>query len=83
MFLKPAMAGLIKAILHHGEEEHNPLTLSDHQILDQIITTHVHTESKFDVDSLFNLVESILKRSTHIVDNVLQVIITATFHLHT
>ncbi|KAI4317946.1 hypothetical protein L6164_025767 [Bauhinia variegata] len=64
----------IKSLLQTGESEHNPLTLSDEQILDQIYTTHVHdhTDTKFDVDSLFILVENILKRSTHIVDNVVQ-----------
>ncbi|KAI4345743.1 hypothetical protein L6164_012842 [Bauhinia variegata] len=64
----------LKSLLSAGENEHNPLTLSDEQILDQIYTTHVHdhAETKFDVDSLFTLVENILKRSTHIVDNVVQ-----------
>ncbi|XP_028804339.1 protein SIEVE ELEMENT OCCLUSION B [Neltuma alba] len=66
------MAGIIKAILNHGEHEHNPLTLSDEQILDQIYTTHVHSDAKFDVAPLFDLVDNILKRSTHIVDNVVQ-----------
>ncbi|KAI9123089.1 hypothetical protein K1719_005978 [Acacia pycnantha] len=66
------MASLIELILNHGENEHNPLTLSDDQILDQIYTTHVHSDTKFDVAPLFSLVENILKRSTHIVDNVVQ-----------
>ncbi|KAI4317947.1 hypothetical protein L6164_025768 [Bauhinia variegata] len=64
----------LKSLLHFGESEHNPLTLSDEQILDQIYSTHVHdhTDTKLDVNSLFTLVENILKRSTHIVDNVVQ-----------
>ncbi|KAI4345728.1 hypothetical protein L6164_012826 [Bauhinia variegata] len=79
------MEGLIKALSphhrhhrhhHHGDDdddkEHNPLTMSDEQILEQIVSTHVHTDTKLDVESLFILVENILKRSTIIVDNVLQ-----------
>lgn len=45
-------------------------TLSDHEILDQIYSTHVHDDEKFDVESLFIVVENILKRSTGIVDSV-------------
>ncbi|KAK7344016.1 hypothetical protein VNO77_13214 [Canavalia gladiata] len=55
-----------------SESEQNPLTMSDEQILDQIYSTHIHTDTKFDVDSLFTLVENTLRRSTHIVDNVVQ-----------
>lgn len=56
-----------------SEGEHNPLNMSDEQILDQIYSTHVHSHTKFDVDSLFILVENTLRRSTLIVDNVVQV----------
>lgn len=48
-------------------------TLSDHDILNQIYATHVHDDEKFDVESLFVIVENILKRSTQIVDNVVLV----------
>ncbi|GMY27253.1 protein SIEVE ELEMENT OCCLUSION B-like [Fagus crenata] len=45
-------------------------TLSDQDILNQIYSTHVHDDAKFDVESLFIVVENILKRATGIVDNV-------------
>ncbi|KAJ1409429.1 Sieve element occlusion, N-terminal [Sesbania bispinosa] len=63
-----------KSLIHQTAEssEHNPLTMSDEQILDQIYSTHVHSDTKFDVDSLFTLVDNTLRRSTHIVDNVVQ-----------
>ncbi|XP_061371224.1 protein SIEVE ELEMENT OCCLUSION B-like [Gastrolobium bilobum] len=66
------MARLVKSILHLGGNGHNPLNMSDEHILEEIYSTHVHSDTKFDVDSLFKLVENILKRSTHIVDNVVQ-----------
>lgn len=65
----------LKSLLQKGENEHNPLTMSDEQILEQIYSTHVHSDTKFDVDSLFTLVENTLRRSTHIVDNFVQVYI--------
>ncbi|XP_028782760.1 protein SIEVE ELEMENT OCCLUSION B [Neltuma alba] len=55
-----------------GEGEHNPLTMSDDQILEQIISTHVHSDTRFDVGPLFSLVDNTLTRSTHIVDTVVQ-----------
>ncbi|TKY63469.1 sieve element occlusion s [Spatholobus suberectus] len=58
--------------LQTTESEHDPLTTSDEQILEQIYSTHVHRDTKFDVDSLFTLVENTIRRSTHIVDNVAQ-----------
>ena len=61
------------SLLRREESTDNPLTMSDHQILEQIYETHVHSDIKFDVNSLFNLVENILKRSTHIVDGAVQV----------
>ena len=48
-------------------------TLSDHEILNQIYTTHVHDDEKFDVESLFIIVENILKRATVVVDNIVLV----------
>ncbi|KAI4345729.1 hypothetical protein L6164_012827 [Bauhinia variegata] len=63
----------------HGDDDHpkdhNPLTMSDEQILEQIIPTHhAHNlgDTKLDVDSLFILVENILKQSTHVSDDVVQ-----------
>ncbi|XP_054794691.1 protein SIEVE ELEMENT OCCLUSION B-like [Prosopis cineraria] len=55
-----------------GEGEHNPLTMSDDQILEEIISTHVHSDTKLDVGPLFSLVDNTLTRSTHIVDSVVQ-----------
>ncbi|XP_057425082.1 protein SIEVE ELEMENT OCCLUSION B-like [Lotus japonicus] len=51
---------------------HNPLTLSDDQILEEIYSTHVHSDAKFDVNSLFSVVDNIVERSTRIADNVVQ-----------
>ncbi len=48
-------------------------TLSDLEIMNQIYATHVHNDEKFDVESLFIVVENILKRATQIVDNVVLV----------
>lgn len=53
--------------------DHNPLTMSDEHILEQIYSTHVHSDTKFDSGSLFAITENILIRSTHLVDNVVQV----------
>ncbi|OIV90685.1 hypothetical protein TanjilG_23798 [Lupinus angustifolius] len=55
-----------------AENENNPLTLSDEQILGQIYSTHVHSDSKFDAGTLFTLVENVITCSTYIVDNVVQ-----------
>ncbi|KAI4345937.1 hypothetical protein L6164_013022 [Bauhinia variegata] len=73
------MATIRNALLHNGDDDkdHNPLTLSDEQILEEIYETHVHSDVKFDVESLFILVDNIHKRSTQIVDGVVQV-----EHLH-
>ncbi|XP_020222813.1 protein SIEVE ELEMENT OCCLUSION B isoform X2 [Cajanus cajan] len=65
----------LKSLFHRTSEtssEHNPLSMSDEQILEQIYSTHVHSHTKFDVDSLFILVENTLRRSTLIVDTVVQ-----------
>jgi len=73
---KPLRTDIImsaKSLLPNAENERNPLTMSDEQILEQIYSTHVHGDTKFDVDSLFTLVENTLRRSTRIVDNVVQV----------
>jgi hypothetical protein len=46
---------------------------SDHEIMNQIYATHVHDDEKFDVESLFIVVENILKRATQVADNVVLV----------
>jgi len=73
-----------KSLPQNAENELNPLTMSDEQILEQIYSTHVHSDTKFDVDSLLTLVENILRRSTNIVDNVVQVtfLLSSMFFLH-
>uniref|UniRef100_A0A2N9EJ56 Sieve element occlusion N-terminal domain-containing protein n=1 Tax=Fagus sylvatica TaxID=28930 RepID=A0A2N9EJ56_FAGSY len=52
------------------KSELSVLTMSDHDIMNYIYATHVHGDEKFDVDSLFALVENTLKRATLIVDNI-------------
>ncbi|KAL4338911.1 hypothetical protein AHAS_Ahas12G0257500 [Arachis hypogaea] len=42
----------------------NPLALTDDQILERVYITHVHTAQRYDVDSIFNVTSSIIKRST-------------------
>lgn len=64
-----------KSLLQDAENEQNPLTMTDDQILEEIYSNHVGSDTKFDVDSLFTLVENTLRRSTHIVDNFVQVYI--------
>ena len=48
-------------------------TMSDEKILDTIRETHVHADDSFDLESLFLVVQNIVKRSTQIVDNIVQV----------
>ena len=52
---------------------HNPLLMSDIQIMGEIYSTHVHSDTKFDAESLFNIAANILRRSTYVVENVVQV----------
>ena len=59
----------------HIEGELNLFTLSDQKILELIYTTHVHADDSFDEDSLFVIVENILKYATQIVDKIIQVYI--------
>ena len=57
-------------------------TLSDGEILAQIITTHGHAPSeKLDVESLFSIVNNVLNRATMTVDTVLQLQVYSTFIL--
>lgn len=66
----------MRSLLHIGSgNDHNPLTMSDEHILEEIYSTHVHSDTKFDAQSLFNVAGNILTRSTHVVDNVMQVCI--------
>ena len=52
------------------------LTMSDKEITDHIYATHVHADDdNFDEDSLFAIVENILKRATVVADNVMLVYI--------
>ncbi|MCH99308.1 sieve element occlusion protein [Trifolium medium] len=73
------MACLVRSLIQIGScngnvIDHNPLTMSDELILEEIYSTHVHsdTATKFDVESLFNIAGNILVRSTHVVDNIVQ-----------
>ena len=52
------------------QSELSVLTMSDLDIMNHIYATHVHGDEKFEVESLFVLVENILKRATLIVDHV-------------
>ncbi|XP_004288434.1 PREDICTED: uncharacterized protein LOC101297774 [Fragaria vesca subsp. vesca] len=66
------MLGLVNkvaSVIHHP---HSPFAKSDKKILDDIYTTHVHADDSFDDDSLFIIVESILKRATQTVDKIVQ-----------
>ncbi|PON53335.1 Sieve element occlusion [Trema orientale] len=47
-------------------------TMSDDKILDVVYATHVHDDDSFDVDSMLLVVENIIKRSSLIVDNIVQ-----------
>ncbi|XP_050239507.1 protein SIEVE ELEMENT OCCLUSION B-like isoform X1 [Quercus robur] len=48
------------------------LTMSDEQIMNHIYATHVHADDdNFDEDSLFAIVENILKHATVVADNVM------------
>ncbi|XP_057948274.1 protein SIEVE ELEMENT OCCLUSION B-like [Malania oleifera] len=59
------------AAKHAAGERVSVLTLSDEKI-QKFYATHVHGDDKFDVDSLFVVVENTLKHATHIVDNYVQ-----------
>ncbi|PON78094.1 Sieve element occlusion [Trema orientale] len=54
------------------EEQLSLFTTSDDKILDVIYTTHVPDDDSFDVDSMFVVVENIIKHSSQIVDNILE-----------
>ena len=56
-------------------------TFSDKKITDLIYATHVHADETFDEDSLFVIVENILKHSTQIIDKVVQVIMLQNLYM--
>lgn len=50
-------------------------SMSDKKILDQIYATHyVNVDTSFDEDSLFEIVENILKHAIQTVDKIVQVL---------
>ncbi|CAL8073407.1 unnamed protein product [Prunus armeniaca] len=57
---------------HIAGHELSLFAMSDQKILEQIYGTHVHADESFDDDSLFVIVENILKRATQIVDKIVQ-----------
>lgn len=63
----------VTSTVNHIEGELSLFTMSDNKILELIYTSHVHEDDSFDVDSLFLVTENIIKRSTQIVDNIVQV----------
>ncbi|KAI9123060.1 hypothetical protein K1719_005949 [Acacia pycnantha] len=69
--MAPSRHSLMYLLRHEDEEVQNPLTLSDQEILEKVYATHLPSDTKFDADSLFSIVDIILRGSTHIVDNVL------------
>ena len=66
VFLKP----------HYVTREGHELSIfnrSDKNITDLIYDTHVHDDESFDEDSLFIIVEDVLKRAIQTSDKVVQV----------
>ncbi|KAF3456891.1 hypothetical protein FNV43_RR01545 [Rhamnella rubrinervis] len=63
---------VISSMLNVGEEVSGLFTFSDKKIMDLIYATHAHSDDKFDEDSLFAIVQSILKRATQTADKVVQ-----------
>ncbi|CAL8989832.1 unnamed protein product [Prunus brigantina] len=54
-----------------GHHEFSLFSMSDKKILDEIYTTHhVNVDTSFDDDSLFGIVENILKHATQTVDKI-------------
>lgn len=63
---------VVTNVKEHIGGELSLFTLSDKKITELIYETHVHTDESFDEDSLFVIVENILKRATQIIDKVVQ-----------
>ncbi|XP_004288435.1 PREDICTED: uncharacterized protein LOC101298064 [Fragaria vesca subsp. vesca] len=66
----------VASVVHSTQQtiagELSLFAMSDKKILDEIYTTHVHADESFDDDSLFVIVENILKRATQTVDKIVQ-----------
>ncbi|KAK4255184.1 hypothetical protein QN277_008212 [Acacia crassicarpa] len=69
--MAPSRHSLNYLLRRDDEEVQNPLTMSDEEILEKIYATHLPSDTKFDADSLFTIVDIILRGSTHLVDDVL------------
>ncbi|KAI9124784.1 hypothetical protein K1719_004111 [Acacia pycnantha] len=69
--MAPSRHSLNYLLRHDDKEVQNPLNMSDQEILEKVDATHLPNDAKFDADSLFTIVDIILRGSTHIVDNVL------------
>ncbi|XP_048334288.2 protein SIEVE ELEMENT OCCLUSION B-like [Ziziphus jujuba] len=73
MHITSNAATKVASVVHHIEEEIIGLfTMTDEKIMDHIYDTHAHGEETFDDDSLFIIVENILKPATQIVDKIVQ-----------
>ncbi|KAL5574204.1 hypothetical protein UlMin_023801 [Ulmus minor] len=55
-----------------GMEINDLFNMTDEQITNKIYATHVHAKKKFDEDSLFLVVENVLKHSLQIADKLAQ-----------
>ncbi|KAI9081235.1 hypothetical protein K1719_036807 [Acacia pycnantha] len=56
---------LLNYLLRHEDEEvQNPLTMSNQEILEKVYATHFHSDSKFNANSLFTIVDIILRKGT-------------------
>ena len=71
------VATKVASVVHTTQQtiagELSLFSMSDEKILDEIYATHVHADESFDDDSLFVIVENILKRATQTVDQIVQV----------
>ncbi|KAK9930994.1 hypothetical protein M0R45_018294 [Rubus argutus] len=70
------VATKVASVVHTTQQtiagELSLFSMSDKKILDEIYATHVHADESFDDDSLFVIVENILKRATQTVDKIVQ-----------
>ncbi|KAI9117010.1 hypothetical protein K1719_012009 [Acacia pycnantha] len=56
---------LLNYLLRHEDEEvQNPLTMSNQEILEKVYATHFHNDKKFDANSLFTIVDIILRKGS-------------------
>ncbi|KAF4365766.1 hypothetical protein F8388_003435 [Cannabis sativa] len=70
--LLSGVSKVVSTVQKHTEPDLNLFSMTDQKILDLIYATHVHADESFDEDSLFLIVENVLKRATQIVDKVVQ-----------